>query len=73
MYMLIVQLMGWLSKIFKTSDHRTSEGHYDLRYGSDAVENHPSTSWVRSDILIHFIVSQTIMGPDQLLTHLALC
>ncbi|KAG8377718.1 hypothetical protein BUALT_Bualt08G0061900 [Buddleja alternifolia] len=37
--------MGWLSKIFKGSNHKVSEGRYDWRYGSDAVENHPSTSW----------------------------
>ncbi|KAL3639238.1 hypothetical protein CASFOL_017145 [Castilleja foliolosa] len=43
--------MGWLSKIFKGSDHKVSEGLYDLKYEADAVENHPSTSWdSRSEI-----------------------
>ncbi|CAA0841774.1 Protein DA1 [Striga hermonthica] len=39
--------MGWLSKIFKGSNHRVSEGRYDWRYEAEAdtVENNPSTSW----------------------------
>ncbi|GFQ06519.1 protein da1 [Phtheirospermum japonicum] len=36
--------MGWLSKIFKGSNHKI-DGQYDCRYGTDTVENHPSTSW----------------------------
>ncbi|XP_073035554.1 protein DA1-like [Primulina eburnea] len=37
--------MGWLSKILKGSNHKVSEGHYDLRYGTDTLENDPSTSF----------------------------
>ncbi|KAL8514539.1 hypothetical protein ACS0TY_013586 [Phlomoides rotata] len=37
--------MGWFSKIFKSSDHEVSEGQYDQRFGTDPVENHPSTSY----------------------------
>ncbi|KAL3642106.1 hypothetical protein CASFOL_012921 [Castilleja foliolosa] len=36
--------MGWLSKILKGSSHKI-DGQYDCRYGTDAVENHPSTSY----------------------------
>ncbi|KAK6118904.1 hypothetical protein DH2020_047357 [Rehmannia glutinosa] len=36
--------MGWLSKIFKGSNHKVSDGQYDWRYGTDAVDNHQSTS-----------------------------
>ncbi|KAL2459155.1 Protein DA1 [Forsythia ovata] len=32
--------MGWLSKIFKGSNHKLSEG----QYGTDTVDNYPSTS-----------------------------
>ncbi|KAK6131169.1 hypothetical protein DH2020_035089 [Rehmannia glutinosa] len=38
-------LMGWLSKIFKGSNHKVSEGRCDWSYEADTVENHPSTSW----------------------------
>ncbi|CAK9178570.1 unnamed protein product [Ilex paraguariensis] len=36
--------MGWLSKIFKGSNHKVSEG-YDRRGGANTVGNFPSTSW----------------------------
>ncbi|KAL0314758.1 UNVERIFIED_CONTAM: protein DA1 [Sesamum angustifolium] len=40
--------MGWLSKIFKGSNHKLSEGRYDWRYGADTVENHPSADTVEN-------------------------
>lgn len=37
--------MGWLSKIFKGSSHRVSEGRYNGRYGEDTVwRNEPASS-----------------------------
>ncbi|KAL6572633.1 hypothetical protein OROMI_013591 [Orobanche minor] len=36
--------MGWLSKIFKGSNHKLTEGRYDWRYGADTMENHPPPS-----------------------------
>ncbi|GER42650.1 hypothetical protein STAS_19451 [Striga asiatica] len=36
--------MGWLSKIFKGSNHKVSERRYDWRYGADTVDNHQSNS-----------------------------
>lgn len=39
-------IMGWISKIFKGSSHNESEGQYDWGYGTNSVENYPSTSWV---------------------------
>ncbi|KAH6824282.1 DA1 [Perilla frutescens var. hirtella] len=36
--------MGWLSKIFKCSDHKVLDGHYDWRYGTETAENHQSSS-----------------------------
>ncbi|CAL0322422.1 unnamed protein product [Lupinus luteus] len=47
--------MGWLSKIFKTSDHKISEGHYHnnhSNYKDDADSYTPSTSgdvWPKSE------------------------
>lgn len=38
--------MGWLSKIFKGSSHRISEGQYHEKYGDDGVWNEPSNSLV---------------------------
>lgn len=41
--------MGWLSKIFKGSSHKVSEGQYDWndRYSEEeTVGNEPSTSGV---------------------------
>nr|GEW61477.1 protein DA1 isoform X1 [Tanacetum cinerariifolium] len=39
--------MGWLSRIFKGSNHEVSEGEYNWRYEDNTVStgNHPSTSW----------------------------
>ncbi|KAL3505251.1 hypothetical protein ACH5RR_035092 [Cinchona calisaya] len=37
--------MGWLSKIFKGSNHKVSEGGRDRRYGADFLGNYPSSSW----------------------------
>ncbi|CAH9147225.1 unnamed protein product [Cuscuta epithymum] len=37
--------MGWLSKFFKGSNHKVSEGQHVLSYGGHKEENHPSTSW----------------------------
>ncbi|KAI9113092.1 hypothetical protein K1719_015617 [Acacia pycnantha] len=36
--------MGWLSKIFKGSDHKISEGHYNANYREDTDYYLPSTS-----------------------------
>ncbi|KAG6531198.1 protein DA1-related 1-like [Zingiber officinale] len=36
--------MGWLSKFFKGSSHRVSEGQYQDRYGDDGVWNEPFNS-----------------------------
>lgn len=41
-----VHLMGWLSKIFKVSNHKVSDGRYGLRYDTDTSPNHQSTSSV---------------------------
>ncbi|CAI9116653.1 OLC1v1017852C1 [Oldenlandia corymbosa var. corymbosa] len=38
-------IMGWLSKIFKGSSHKLSEGKYDRRYDVDYLGNYPSSSW----------------------------
>ncbi|KAL3514589.1 hypothetical protein ACH5RR_027306 [Cinchona calisaya] len=38
-------MMGWLSKIFKGSSRKVSEGEYDSRYGADFLGNYPSSSW----------------------------
>lgn len=38
--------MGWLSKIFKGSDHKISEGHYNANYREDTDYYLPSTSGV---------------------------
>lgn len=39
--------MGWLSRIFKGSNHEVSEGEYNWRYEDNTVStgNYPSTSW----------------------------
>ncbi|XP_059635486.1 protein DA1-like isoform X2 [Cornus florida] len=50
--------MGWLSKIFKGSSHKISEGRYDWRYGSDTVGNEPSSSgdaWSEIEDIDHAI------------------
>ncbi|KAG8389976.1 hypothetical protein BUALT_Bualt01G0035400 [Buddleja alternifolia] len=36
--------MGWLSKIFKGSNHKVSTGRHDWRYASDTVENRQCAS-----------------------------
>ncbi|XP_073306215.1 protein DA1-like [Primulina huaijiensis] len=36
--------MGWLSKIFKGSNHKVSEGLHNWRNGADNVANRPSSS-----------------------------
>ncbi|GFY86134.1 hypothetical protein Acr_04g0008720 [Actinidia rufa] len=38
--------MGWLSKIFKGSSHKVSEGQYNWkeRHGEDTVQNEPLSS-----------------------------
>ncbi|XP_034887506.1 protein DA1 isoform X1 [Populus alba] len=41
---ITIHVMGWLSKIFKGSNHNISEGHYYGNYGQDASYNAPSTS-----------------------------
>ncbi|KAH8516530.1 hypothetical protein H0E87_004757 [Populus deltoides] len=41
---ITIHVMGWLSKIFKGSNHNISEGHYYGNYGQDANYNAPSTS-----------------------------
>lgn len=41
--------MGWLSRIFKGSNHEVSEGEYNWRYDDNntvSTGNYPSTSWV---------------------------
>ncbi|CAH1454386.1 unnamed protein product [Lactuca virosa] len=39
--------MGWLSRIFKGSNHEVSEGEYNWRYEENTTSagNYPSTSW----------------------------
>ncbi|MCD7460113.1 hypothetical protein HAX54_042905 [Datura stramonium] len=37
-------LMGWLSKIFKGSNHKVSEGQYDWRYEGHTEGDDPSTA-----------------------------
>ncbi|XP_016163178.1 protein DA1 isoform X1 [Arachis ipaensis] len=42
--------MGWLSKFFKGSDQKISEGHYHSYYNGDADSYLPSTSGVTNDV-----------------------
>ncbi|RRT46931.1 hypothetical protein B296_00051377 [Ensete ventricosum] len=37
--------MGWLSRYFKGSSHRVSEGQYHGNNGAYGVWNEPSSSW----------------------------
>ncbi|KAG9145574.1 hypothetical protein Leryth_025881 [Lithospermum erythrorhizon] len=37
--------MGWLSKIFKGSNHKVTEGQNDLTHEADVDANQPSSSW----------------------------
>ncbi|GAA0143240.1 actin or actin-binding cytoskeletal protein [Lithospermum erythrorhizon] len=37
--------MGWLSKIFKGSNHKVTEGQHDLTHEADVDANQPSSSW----------------------------
>ncbi|KAG6492094.1 hypothetical protein ZIOFF_047044 [Zingiber officinale] len=43
--------MGWLSKFFKGSSHRVSEGQYHGRYENDGVWNEPFHSLGTQDAL----------------------
>ena len=57
---IIYPIMGWLSKIFKGSSHKISEGHYHGRYEGDTVQNEPSCSGVTATataISCHFSLS----------------
>lgn len=54
----LIHLMGWLSKIFKCSDHKVLDGHSDWRYGAETAETHQSASLVSIGTLIKkFILS----------------
>lgn len=46
------RIMGWLSKIFKGSTLKISEGHCDEKYGEDSSSYAPSCSRVISYILV---------------------
>jgi len=48
---ITIHVMGWLSKIFKGSNHNISEGHYYGNYGQDANYNAPSTSGVFTNLI----------------------
>lgn len=55
--------MGWLSKFFKGSSHRVSEGQYHDRYGDDEVWNEPFNSLVSGkykNLNFLFLLYQTI-------------
>ena len=43
---ITLRIMGWLSKIFKGSDHKVREGHYNASYRGDTDYYLPSTSGV---------------------------
>lgn len=58
--------MGWLSKIFKGSNHKVSEGRYDWRYGADTVENHPSSRYGADTVENH---PSSIYGADTVENH----
>lgn len=47
--------MGWLSKIFKGSSHKISEGHYPGNYGEDPNTNHDAPS--SSGVISHYSIS----------------
>lgn len=52
--------MGWLSRIFKGSNHEVSHGEYNWRYEDNTAANgnHPSTSWV--NIALYFGILITV-------------
>ncbi|POO03179.1 Protein DA1-like [Trema orientale] len=49
---ITLRVMGWLSKIFKGSSHKISEGHYRDKYGEESTSYAPSHSgetWSEND------------------------
>ncbi|XP_062101339.1 protein DA1 isoform X2 [Humulus lupulus] len=49
---ITLRIMGWLSKIFKGSSHKLSEGHYHDKYGEESTSYAPSHSgetWSEND------------------------
>ncbi|KAL2498341.1 Protein DA1 [Abeliophyllum distichum] len=64
---ITILLMGWFSKIFKGSKHKTSEGKYVLRHGSDTEDNYQSNSqdsWVENED-IEISIPSSISEEDQ--------
>nr|POF19740.1 protein da1 [Quercus suber] len=60
--------MGWLSKIFKGSSHKFSEGHYDSSYAEDPNHYGPSTSgdvWSENDEEIDRAIAESLLEENQ--------